>query len=132
MKRNMKQWISEYMASPKKKAMPILSFPGVQIIGHTVEELVRSGELQAQCMKAIADRFDAGVAFSLMDLSVEAEAFGSPVHYSADDIPTVNGTLIHDEDEAEALGLRDDRFQLASPPHVVYGTAAPGLQDGRT
>ena len=47
MKRNMKQWIAEYMASPKKKAMPILSFPGVQIIGHTVEELVRSGELQA-------------------------------------------------------------------------------------
>lgn len=103
MKRNMKQWIEETISNPVKKAMPILSFPGVQIIGHTVEELVRSGELQAQCMKAIADRFDTGAAFSLMDLSVEAEAFGSPVHYSADDIPTIHDTLIHDEDEAEAL-----------------------------
>lgn len=103
MKRNMKQWIADYMASPKKKAMPILSFPGAQIIGHTVEELVRSGELQAQCIKAIADRFDTGVAFSLMDLSVEVEAFGSQVCFSADDIPTVSEALIHDEDEAEAL-----------------------------
>ena len=79
MKRNMKQWVTDYINAPTKKAMPILSFPGVQLIGHTVEELVRSGELQAQCMKAIADRFDTGVAFSLIDLSVEAEAFGDNV-----------------------------------------------------
>lgn len=103
MKRNMKEWLAEYIKNPVKKAMPILSFPGVQIIGHTVDELVRSGELQAQCMKAIADRFDTGVAFSLMDLSVEAEAFGSPVHYSEDDVPTVHAALVHDEDEADAL-----------------------------
>lgn len=103
MKCNMKQWIADYIVNPVKKAMPILSFPGVQIIGHTVDEMVRSGELQAQCMKAIADRFDTGVAFSLMDLSVEAEAFGSPVRYSEDDVPTVYDTLIHDEEEADAL-----------------------------
>lgn len=103
MKRNMKQWLNEYMNSPVKQAMPILSFPGVQLIGHTVDELVRSGELQAQCMKAVADRFDTGVSFSLMDLSVEAEAFGSAVHYSEDDVPTIHEALIHDEDEAEAL-----------------------------
>ncbi len=103
MKRDMKKWMKEYLENPVKKAMPILSFPGVQIIGHTVEELVRSGELQAQCMKAIADRFDTGAAFSLMDLSVEAEAFGSSVHYSSDDVPTVLDALIHDEEEAESL-----------------------------
>lgn len=103
MMRNMKQWISEYLSAPVKKAMPILSFPGMQMIGVTVDELVRSGELQAKCMKAIADRFDAGVSFSLMDLSVEAEAFGSQVQYSKDDVPTVHEALVHDEDEAAAL-----------------------------
>lgn len=103
MKRDMKKWMEEYLSNPVKKAMPILSFPGVQIIGHTVEELVRNGELQAECMKAIADRFDTGAAFSLMDLSVEAEAFGSVVHYSEDDVPTVMDALVHDEEEAEAL-----------------------------
>jgi uroporphyrinogen decarboxylase len=103
MERNMKNWVTEYLASPVKKAMPILSFPGIQLIGCTVEDVVRSGELQAKCMKAVADRFDTGAACSLMDLSVEAEAFGSVVHYNSDEVPTINEALIHDEDEAEAL-----------------------------
>lgn len=103
MKRNMNEWLEEFLKNPVKKAAPILSFPGCKLIGHTVEELVKSGELQAACMKAIADKFDTGMAFSLMDLSVEAEAFGSEIHYSEDEIPTVLGALIHDEEEAEAL-----------------------------
>lgn len=100
---NMKNWVQEYIQSPKKKAMPILSFPGIQLTGHTVEEMVKDGHLQALCMEAVAKKFDMGAAFSLMDLSVEAEAFGSPVHYSEDEVPTVTGALIHGEEEAEAL-----------------------------
>ncbi len=105
MKQNMQKWMADYIAGPKKKAMPVLSFPGTQLIGYTVEELVKSGELQAQCMRAVADRFDTGAAFSLMDLSVEAEAFGSRIHYSDDEVPTVCETLIHDEKEADALEI---------------------------
>ncbi|MBO5198650.1 MAG: uroporphyrinogen decarboxylase family protein [Lachnospiraceae bacterium] len=103
MKRNMKEWLHNYINAPIKKGMPILSFPGIQLIGHTVEELVKDGHLQALCMEAIAKRYDTGVAFSLMDLSVEAEAFGSPIHYSPDEVPTVHAALIHNEEEAEAL-----------------------------
>ena len=65
--------------------------------------MVRDGHLQALCMEAIAKRFPTGAAFSLMDLSVEAEAFGSPVSYSEDEVPTVTAALVHDEEEAEAL-----------------------------
>lgn len=103
MKRNMKQWIADCINARGKKAMPILSFPGIQITGHTVEEMVKDGSLQAECMVAVAERFDTGAAFSLMDLSVEAEAFGSMVHYSRDEVPTVHEALIHNEEEAEAL-----------------------------
>lgn len=103
MKWNMKQWAKDVIEAPVKKAMPILSFPGTQIIGHTVDEMVRDGHLQALCMEAVAKRFDMGAVFSLMDLSVEAEAFGSPIHYSEDEVPTVTAALVHDEDEAEAL-----------------------------
>lgn len=99
----MKKWIQNYLEMPEKKAMPILSFPGVQIIGHTVDELVRDGHLQALCMEAIAKRYDMGVAVSLMDLSVEAEAFGAEVLYSDDDVPTIHGALIEDEEGADAL-----------------------------
>ncbi len=103
MERNMKAWKEEVIAQSKKKAMPILSFPGVQLIGATVEDLVKSGDLQAKCMESIAKKYDTGLAVSLMDLSVEAEAFGSPVHYSEDEVPTIHAALVHDEDEADEL-----------------------------
>ena len=128
MKRNMKQWVTDYINAPAKKGMPILSFPGIQLIGHTVEELVRSGELQAQCMKAIADRFDTGVAFSLMDLSVEAEAFDAPVHYSEDKVPTVHGTLINDEDEAEAIEAIILKLEWETLGFEVIGSANNGVK----
>ncbi len=103
MKLNMKKWVQDCIDAPVKKAMPILSFPGIHLTGLTVEEMVRDGHLQAVCMEAVAKRFDIGAAFSLMDLSVEAEAFGSPIHYSGDEVPTVTAAIIHDEEEAEAL-----------------------------
>lgn len=46
-----------------------------------------------------------GISISLMDLSVEAEAFGCEIRYSTGDIPTVCKTLIHNEEEAEALKI---------------------------
>ena len=103
MARNMKAWLKEYMEAPVKKALPILSFPGAQLIGHTVDELVRDGHLQALCMEAIAKKYDMGAAVSLMDLSVEAEAFGAEVIFSEDDVPTMHGALIADEDAADAI-----------------------------
>ena len=103
MRYNMNKWLGDQLERGMKKPLPILSFPGTQLIGKNVEELVKNGELQAACMKAIAEKFDAGAAFSLMDLSVEAEAFGADVIYSPDEIPTMYGAMIRGEEEAEAL-----------------------------
>jgi uroporphyrinogen decarboxylase len=98
---NMKNWLNK--AASLHKPMPILSFPGMQLTGVTVPELVRSGQLQADCMKAVADRWDTLAAVSLMDLSVEAEAFGSPVRFSEDEVPTVTGAIITDENDLTNL-----------------------------
>jgi len=87
----------------KKRALPILSFPATQKMGVTVEELVKSAPLQAEAMALIARETNTLAAISLMDLSVEAEAFGAKVRFSADEIPAVVGQLISDEDEADAL-----------------------------
>lgn len=103
MKYNMNEWLAAYRDGSCRKPLPILSFPGTQLIGKTVEEVVKDGHLQALCMEAIARRFDTGAVFGLMDLSLEAEAFGAEVIYFEDDIPTVHGTLLQDEDDVEAL-----------------------------
>lgn len=42
---------------------------------------------------------------SLMDLSVEAEAFGATVRYADNEVPAVTGQFIADEDAAESLKI---------------------------
>lgn len=103
MKRNMKQWIEALKNESKKKPLPVLSFPGIQLMGITVRELISSSELQARCMKAVADRVDSAASVSFMDLSVEAECFGSTIRVSDDEVPTVIGSIVKDEDDADAL-----------------------------
>ena len=103
MNRNMKQWLSDMIASNEKKALPILSFPAVSLLGIPVRELIASSERQAEGMRLVADRVNSAASVSLMDLSVEAECFGATVRFSEDEVPTVVGRLIHDEDEADAL-----------------------------
>lgn len=103
MKYNMKNWIENLKGTGFKKPIPILSFPCVSLLGTTVRELISDSELQAKGMQAVAERTDAAASVSFMDLSVEAECFGATVCVSDDEVPTVKGRLISDEDEASAL-----------------------------
>lgn len=105
MKRNMTRWVEDLKKSTVKKPLPVLSFPGIQMLKVSVRDMVGSGELQARCMKAIADRYDSAASLSPMDLSVEAEAFGARVIYSDIEVPTVTGRLVDTEEEAEALQI---------------------------
>ena len=100
---DMKNWLAA--ASLKHKPMPILSFPGTQLTGINVRQLVFNGVKQAQCMKAVADRWDTLASVSLMDLSVEAEAFGSPIRFSDDEVPTVTSAIVKNSDDLSALKI---------------------------
>jgi len=103
MTRNMRKWVADTIASPVKQPLPILSFPSVQLLDVSVRELVGSSELQAKGMKAVADRVPVAATVSMMDLSVEAECFGSQIVFSDDEVPTVIGAVVSDEDEANAM-----------------------------
>lgn len=112
---NIQEWKQQMLRGGKKKATPVLSFPSVQLMGITVRELISSAESQSRGMKLIADRVDSAASVSLMDLSVEAEAFGAEVRFSDDEIPTVVGARVTSEEEAEAL------------PIPAVGTARTGI-----
>jgi uroporphyrinogen decarboxylase len=103
MKMNMMNWIKETIESPKKKAMPVLSFPSTQKMGVTIPELVKSADLQAEGIAFVAKHTDAAAAVSYMDLSVEAEAFGSEIQFYDDEVPAVIGCIIEEMEDAEAL-----------------------------
>lgn len=91
--------------SDEQKGLPILSFPAVQKMNATVEQLVKDAELQAQAMEIIAHQTDTLAAVSLIDLSVEAEAFGATIRFYEDEVPVVIGQLVSDEEEATALQI---------------------------
>ena len=101
----MKEWIRQMIDAPVKQPLPLLSFPCVQLMGISVRELIGSARLQAEGMRLVAERTKAAASVSLMDLSVEAEAFGSAVRVTDHEVPTVTGAIVTSEEEAEALAI---------------------------
>ena len=100
---DLKKWVSQQFGSGPKKSMPVLSFPAITLMDISVKTLVSDPELQAKGMKMIADRCPTSASVSMMDLSVEAEAFGSAINVSDDEVPTVVGTLVETEEDVETL-----------------------------
>ena len=85
------------------KFMPVLSFPIMRKLGHTVGEFVKSADLQAETMAWIARNLPVDAVLGPMDLSVEAEAFGAHVRFSDNEVPVVTGQLVGDEDAVAEL-----------------------------
>jgi len=99
----MKKWVEDQINSTTKKALPILSFPCAQLLGVKVSELINDANLQAKGMIEVAKRVDSSASVSLMDLSVEAECFGSTISVSEDEVPTVVGKVVESEEDADNL-----------------------------
>ena len=59
--------------------VPVLSFPGASLVGVTVRDIVTSAPAQIAAQRALHDRFATPCMMSAMDLSVEAEEFGSEI-----------------------------------------------------
>ncbi len=102
---DMKKWMEELLEAEVKKPLPILSYPAVQLLNVGVDELIASSDTISEGMKLVAQRTDAAAAVSMMDLSVEAEAFGSSVRFSPDEVPSVLDSIIASKDSAEALAV---------------------------
>ena len=103
MKYNMNAWAASLALS--RRPLPLLSFPAAQLIGADVYEITHDAGTQTAGILAVAQRTNTAAAVCMMDLSVEAEAFGCTLACSKDEVPTVTDILISDEDEARALEI---------------------------
>lgn len=101
----MYEWLKDIKNSKVKKALPILSFPGIQFLNVTVKDLIYSSDLQAKLMYEVACKTPSAASVSIMDLSVEAEAFGSNIRFSDYEVPTVTGKIVSSVEEAEKLAV---------------------------
>ena len=83
--------------------MPIGVYAGLEITGASVKDAVTSAEHQTEAVLALHERFNTPVMLTAMDLSAEAETFGSEIRMSDDDIPTVIGRVVTSGEEIDRL-----------------------------
>jgi len=80
-----------------------MTHPGIEATGHTVREAITDGCIHAQAIKYLADHYPTSATCVVMDLTVEAEAFGASVVFPEEEIPSVVGRLLHNEEEIHRL-----------------------------
>ena len=99
----MKSWIDSILTSKQRIALPIMTHPGIEAIGKTVKEAVTDGQVHYEAIKAVSEQFSMSACTSIMDLTVEAEAFGAAINLPDNEVPTVTGRLVSDADSIAAL-----------------------------
>ncbi len=105
MRINMRDWVKDQIESGQRIALPIMTYPGLESAGVTVNEVVTEGEAQFKCIRELSRMFPSAAAVTVMDLSVEAEAFGSEVRFADDEIPTVIKGVIDDIEDVDKISV---------------------------
>lgn len=99
-----KEWKKQCLET--KESFLVLSFPAIQKLGVTVEDVVKNADIQADVIKKVMEECPKQAAYiGLMDLSVEAEAFGMKVKFSEHEVPNVTEEIIRNLDDAQALKI---------------------------
>ncbi len=104
---NIKKWATDVIAGPTRLAIPIMTHPGIEIIGKTVLDAVTDGTVHFEAIKAVNERYPSAASTVIMDLTVEAEAFGSKISFSEHEVPSVTGRLVCDYESVQNLKVPD-------------------------
>lgn len=86
----MKEFINQVLQSSIVIALLVMTHPGIESIGKTVREAVSNGEIHSKAIKYISEHFDTLACTSIMDLTVEAEAFGSKINLPENEVSSVS------------------------------------------
>jgi uroporphyrinogen decarboxylase len=93
------------LASVRRQAMPIATYPGMALTGATVLQVVSDPRIQFEVQAALHQRYQLPFVLTAMDLSAEAETFGCEVRLSDHEIPSVIGRRVTSREQADNLPL---------------------------
>lgn len=99
----MKEWINSIINNNERVALPITTHTGIEMLGKTVLDAVTNGEVHFQAVKLLAEKYPSVASSVIMDLTVEAEAFGAEIHFSPNEVPSVIGRLVSDFESVQHL-----------------------------
>lgn len=126
---NISKWIESIIKSDKCFSMPIMTHPGIELLGKRVLDAVTDGEIHYQAIRILNEKYPQAMACTaIMDLTVEAEAFGAQLSMSDNEVPTVTGRLLTCYDDIEALQI--PTLEVARVPQYLKANslAAIGIE----
>jgi len=104
---NIKSWIAQQIENKSRISIPIMTHPGIEMIGKKVIDAVQDGEVHAQAIKKLAEVYPSAATTVIMDLTLEAEAFGCQIEFQENDMPHILGRLVTCAEEIENLKVPD-------------------------
>lgn len=96
-------WVKKIISEDKRQALLIMTHPGIENTGHSTREAVTDGNIQFEAIKNVADTYSTIACTVIMDLTVEAEAFGADVSITENEIPNITGRLVCDAEGIDSL-----------------------------
>lgn len=99
----MNKFIKQLLDSDKRIAIPIMTHPGIEAIGKKVFDAVTNGEVHYQAIRNVTGTYNTAACTVIMDLTVEAEAFGCTINMPEHEVPSVTGRLVYDEESVNRL-----------------------------
>ena len=99
----MNKFIKQLLDSDKRIAIPIMTHPGIEAIGKKVFDVVTNGEVHYQAIRNVTETYNTAACTVIMDLTVEAEAFGCTISMPEHEVPSVTGRLVYDGEAVNRL-----------------------------
>jgi len=100
---NINSWVSEQICNKERIAIPIMTHPGIELIGKKVKDAVQNGEVHALAIKRLNEVYPVAAKTVIMDLTLEAEAFGCQIEFQENDMPHILGRLVSSAEDIESL-----------------------------
>lgn len=103
--RNIHEWKKQVMNHTQLLAFPIMTHPGIEMLRISVKQAVSDGDLQFQAIKILSEKYSFTASSMIMDLSVEAEAFGAQIQFHENEVPTIINRLVTDHRSIHDLAV---------------------------
>lgn len=101
---NMDKWSGEIIKAKDRRVFPVLYFPCLSLTDQGIIETMKDGAKMAKAMRGVIDKFPEMCAIATgMDLTVDAEAFGSTVTFKDNEAPSIRTALVETPEDVKAL-----------------------------
>lgn len=99
-------FVKTLMEKKGRKSVLLMTHPGIELSGLKVIDAVTKGQDHFKAIEAIYKRCpDTDAVTTMMDLTVEAEAFGAALRFSDNEQPSVEGRLLENAGDVKDLSV---------------------------